>query len=110
MRKLKTTDIPALCRTMKQLGIKDKVKSLAQNSDNIKDAWNRGFDLMWDIFDVATEAAGEKYLYAFLAGPFEMTPEEVENLDLEILMNNLKQLASENNLSAFFKSAASSTK
>lgn len=110
MRKLKTSDIPAFCRCLKKLGIKDKIKDIAKEADSVKDAWTRGFDLVWDIFDLATEADGEKALYAFLARPFEMTPEAVEDLDIEILMNNIKQLATENNLLSFFKFAAKSTK
>ena len=110
MRKLKTRDIPAFCRCLKQLGLKEKIKEIAEKTDDIRDAWSRGFDLLWDIFDLATEADGEGSLYAFLAGPFEMTPEEVENLDIEVLLNNIKQLAADNNLLSFFKFAAKSTK
>lgn len=106
MRKLKTSDIPALCRGLKQLGIKDKIKTVAQQADNLADAWEKGFELIWELFDIATESGGERVIYEFLARPFEMTPEEVENLDLDILMSNCQTLARENNLGAFFKSAA----
>jgi hypothetical protein len=37
-----------------------------------------------------------------------MTTAQVANLDLDVLMANLKQLAEENNLSGFFKTAAGS--
>lgn len=107
MRKLKTHDIPCLCRSIKKLGLKEKFKTIAQEADSAADAWDRGFDLIWELFDVATEKQGELALYEFLAGPFEMKPEEVRDLDLDVLIPGLKQLAAENNLSAFFKSAAS---
>lgn len=110
MRKLKTTDIPAFCRCLKKIGIKDRIKQIAEESNKIQDVWDKGFDLIWGIFDVATEQAGEKYLYEFLAGPFEVTPEEVADLDLDILFANLKQMAEENNLLTFFKFAAKSMK
>ena len=106
MRKLKTSDIPNLCRSLKKLGLKEKFRDLAQEADNAKDLWDRGFDIIWDLFDAATETGGEAAIYEFLAGPFEMTPEAVADLDLEILIDNCKQLAAENNLSTFFKSAA----
>ena len=106
MRKLMTSDIPALCRTLKKLGLKDKLRAIAQETDNVKEAWDKGFDLIWNIFDLATEVAGEQHLYEFLAGPFEMTAAEVESLELDTFLANLQQLAAENNLSAFFKSAA----
>lgn len=106
MRKLKTSDIPVLCRCLKKLGLKEQFRTIAQEANSVKDAWDRGFELIWGLFDVATEDAGEAVLYEFLAGPFEMTPEEVRDLDLDILFPNLQQLAAENNLPAFFKNAA----
>lgn len=108
MRKLKTSDIPVLCRCLKKLGLKEKVRALALEVNTAAEAWNRGFDTIWELFDSATETDGEMELYNFLAGPFEMTPEEVRDLDLEVLMDSLKQLAADNNLLTFFKFAARS--
>lgn len=106
MRKLKTSDIPAFCRCLKKLGFKENIQAVAKEADSAKDVWDKGFDMIWGIFDLATEAEGENALYEFLAGPFEMQPREVADLDFEILFANLKQLAEENNLTVFFKSAA----
>lgn len=110
MRKLKTSDIPVLCRCVKRLGLKDKIREIAEKSNTIQDVWGFGFDFVWDIFDIATEKQGEACLYEFLAGPFEMTAEEVRDLDMDVLIENIKQLIRENNLSAFFKFAAASMK
>lgn len=106
MRKLKTADIMTFSRCAKRLGIKDKVREIAEASNSVQDVWSFGFDFVWDLFDLATEEKGEKELYEFLAGPFEITPEEVRDLDLDILMANLQQLVKDNNLAGFFKSAA----
>lgn len=105
MRKLKTTDIPAFCRCLKAIGIKDQIQQIANDADSIKDAWGLGFDLVWNIFDVATELAGERHLYTFLAGPFEMTAEQVADMDLSDFLSAIKQLSEENDLVTFFKSA-----
>ena len=110
MRKLKTSDIPVFCRCLKRMGVKDKFKEVAMTSDTLKDVASRGFDLVWDLFDLATEQEGEGYIYEFLAGPFEMTPEEVRDLDIDILLENIQQMVRENNLVAFFKFAAVSLK
>ena len=110
MLKLKTADVPAFCRCAKKLGAKDLIRSIAQQANTASDVWSLGFDALWELFDLATEHEGEKTLYEFLAGPFEMTPEEVANLDLDVTMANLKQMAEENNLLGFFKSAAGSMK
>ena len=110
MRKLKTSDIPVLCRCLKKLGVKEQFKAIAQESNSVREAWDRGFDLLWGLFDAATEPAGEGAIYEFLAGPFEMTPKEVRDLGLDELLTNLQQLAAENNLTTFFKFAAKSMK
>ena len=110
MRKLKTSDVPVLCRCLKRMGAKEKFKEIAMSSDSMADVYSRGFDLVWDLFDIATEQTGEGCIYEFLAGPFEMKPEEVRDLDLDVLLENMKQLVRENNLVAFFKFAARSMK
>jgi hypothetical protein len=106
MRKLKTSDIPAFCRCLKNIGIKDEIKAIAADSSSAADAWDNGFQLIWNIFDLATEKAGEQHLYEFLAGPFETKPEDLADMDLDVFFAGCKQLADENNLSGFFKSAA----
>ena len=106
MRKLQTADVMTFCRCAKRLGIKDQLRALAEEANTVADLWSFGFDFVWNLFDLATEKNGEEELYKFLAGPFEMTPEEVATLDLEILISNLKQMVEENKLSVFFKSAA----
>ena len=110
MRKLKTSDVLAFCRCLKKFGVKEKIQNIAKDADSAKDVWDKGFDMMWSIFDLATEAEGENILYEFLAGPFEMSAQEVADLELDTLFDNLKQLAAENNLTVFFKSAARSMK
>lgn len=110
MRKLKTRDIPAFCRCLKKIGVKDQLQALAKEADNTQDIWDRGFDLIWNVFDLATEAGGEQALYDFFAGPFEMTAQEVADLDIATLGANLKQMVAENDLTTFFKFAAESMK
>lgn len=106
MRKLKTRDIPAFSRCLKKLGLKEQFKSVAKEADSVKDVWDKGYDLIWGLFDTATEITGENILYEFLAGPLEMAPEEVADLDMATFLDYMKIMASENNLTAFFKSAA----
>ena len=105
MRKLKTADLPAFCRCIKRIGVKDEVKALAQNANKVSDIWDMGFDLLWNLFDLATEKNGEEEIYKFLAGPLEMTPEEIADMPLDEFIAAVKQLGEENNLAAFFKSA-----
>lgn len=110
MRKLKTADLFTGARMLKKLGLKEQAKQIAAQADKVQDIWAMGFDFVWSIFDAATDKSGEKLLYEFLAGPFEMAPEEVADLDLPTLIDMVKQLAEENNLLPFFKSAAKLTR
>ena len=106
MRKLRTEDVFAFIRCTKAMGIKEELKETAQKSASVKDVWDNGFDLIWGLFDKATEKEGEKHLYAFLAGPFEMKPDEIRSLEFEPLWSMLEQLVKENNLADFFKRAS----
>lgn len=110
MRKLKTRDILSACRCLKALGVKAEVREIAQKSEGAQDAWNMGFELLWNVFDRATETEGERYLYEFLAGPFEMTAAEVADLEISALIDLLRQLAKENDLTRFFRAAGASMK
>ncbi len=106
MRKLKTSDVPVLSRCLKKLGLKEQFRELALKSDNAQDMWANGFDFIWNLFDTATEKSGESAIYEFLSGPFEMTPKQVADLDLDVLIENLQRLVKENNLGTFFGIAA----
>lgn len=106
MRKLKTSDIPVLSRCLKKLGLKEQFRELALKSNNAADMWTNGFDFIWNLFDAATEKSGESALYEFLSGPFEMTPKQVADLDLDILIEHMQKLVKENNLGTFFNIAA----
>ena len=106
MRKLETSDVFAAARLMKKFGLKEKFKEAAEKADSARDIFDKGYDFIWDLFDTATEQQSEKDIYTFLAGPLEMTPEEVSHLHLDKLLESLQQMAAENNLVGFFKSAA----
>ena len=105
MRKLKTSDIFAFSRCLKAIGIKDEIKKISENSTNYKDITDAGFDLIYNLFDIATEKRAEKEIYKFLALPFEMQAEEVENMEIDALFAGLKQLGDISTLKAFFKQA-----
>ena len=113
MRHLKTGDIPKFAGCITALGVKDEVASIARDIEEGKkkiDQFSAGFELIWALFERASENNTARKIYEFLAGPFEMTPEEVEDLDLQDFGALCKQLAEENNLGDFFKAAASAMK
>lgn len=123
MRKLIASDIFAALRVVsaieKKQGIETTIKDLVKNAENEtkadgddKTAKERNDDFIvrvgvsgvFKIIEIATEARVEGLVYEFLAGPFEMTPADVQNMPLPDFVENVTRLTKENDLSSFFTS------
>lgn len=123
MRKLIASDVFAALRVVsaieKKQGIETTIKDLVKNAENEtkadgddKTAKERNDDFIvrvgvsgvFKIIEIATEARVEGRVYEFLAGPFEMTPADVQNMPLPDFVENVTRLTKENDLSSFFTS------
>lgn len=123
MRKLIASDVFAALRIVsaieKKQGIETTIKDLIKNAENEtkadgddKTAKERNDDFIvrvgvsgvFKIIEIATEARVEGRVYEFLAGPFEMTPADVQNMPLPDFVENVTRLTKENDLSSFFTS------
>ena len=123
MRKLIASDVFAALRVVsaieKKQGIETTIKDLVKNAENEtkadgddKTAKERNDDFIVRVgvsgvfifFELATEARVEGRVYEFLAGPFEMTPADVQNMPLPDFVENVTRLTKENDLSSFFTS------
>lgn len=123
MRKLIASDLFAALRVVsaieKKQGIETTIKELVKNAENEtkadgddKTAKERNDDFIvrvgvsgvFKIIEIATEARVEGRVYEFLAGPFEMTPADVQNMPLPDFVENVTRLTKENDLSSFFTS------
>ena len=109
MRKLKTKDIMIFARVIKNANIKGRIKEIVGNTAE-SSTREAGFEVLWGIFDALTDDQGEKGIYEFLSGPFEVKASEIENMELPELIENLKILAKENDIYSFFKLAGASMK
>ena len=113
MRRLKTKDVFAAMRLVKEAGLRDEVKRIAllvrQNKKlKIEDV---GSDFIIGAFEGLCSAGAEKKAYIFLSGPFEMEPEEIENMDFMELTKKLKEFSkieSKEEWKAFFDAVANS--
>ena len=105
MRNLKTSDIFEFARCLRKIGIKEELKKVGIQANNIRDITSLGFDVLYDLFELATEKQGETALYEFLSKPFEMTVEEIENMDIDKLFEGVAQLANADTWKCFFKHA-----
>lgn len=106
MRKLKTRDVPAFCRVLKQTGLQNKLGELAAEAGSGADETALGMKLIQAVIEAAAEKNTEDCVYAFLAPIFEISPEELADLDLGEFFAGLKQMSAENDLLGFFGSAA----
>lgn len=123
MRKLIASDVFAALRVVsaieKKQGIETTIKDLVKNAENEtkadgddKTAKERNDDFIvrvgvsgvFKIIEIATEARVEGRVYEFLAGPFEMTPADVQNMPLPDFVENVTRLTKESDLSSFFTS------
>ena len=123
MRKLIASDVFAALRVVsaieKKQDIETTIKDLIKNAENEtkadgddKTAKERNDDFIvrvgvsgvFKIIEIATEARVEGRVYEFLAGPFEMTPADVQNMPLPDFVENVTRLTKENDLSSFFTS------
>lgn len=123
MRKLIASDVFAALRVVsaieKKQGIETTIKDLVKNAESEtkadgddKTAKERNDDFIvrvgvsgvFKIIEIATEARVEGRVYEFLAGPFEMTPADVQNMPLPDFVENVTRLTKENDLSSFFTS------
>lgn len=123
MRRLIASDVFAALRVVsaieKKQGIETTIKDLVKNAEketkddgDDKTAKERNDDFIvrvgvsgvFKIIEIATEARVEGRVYEFLAGPFEMTPADVQNMPLPDFVENVTRLTKENNLSSFFTS------
>lgn len=112
MRKLKTADIFGAMRVIKSAGIKDEIKRIAleySEKEKVSETEQRevGAELVLSIIDGLAEKKSEILMYEFLAGPFEMHPEQIGDMDLTELIDKIQELGkleSPEGWRTFFKS------
>lgn len=111
MRKLKTSDVFSALRVIEKVGLKDE---LAKMSETAKDgtvkfnAKKVGIEFVVNLLSNCGDKESESAIYEFLAGPMEMTADELKEKDLAEFMESLKECFELNKevLKPFFKSLA----
>lgn len=105
MRKIQTSDVFHAVRIIEKSGLKDElvpvIKDIAAKGTDALDSGILG--ILTALFSVAKM---EQPIYEWLAPITGMEPEEISALDLDDLGQMLKDLASQNNLRAFFKAVS----
>lgn len=104
MRKLNTSDVFAFARIIKASGMREELKAIIRDISS-KENWDVeeiGMDSVLAIMEALAEKKSEAAICEMLAGPLEMSAEEVQTLELPELAECIRQLISENDLKSFF--------
>lgn len=112
MRKLQTNDVFEFCRVIKRIGLKEEIRDICLRYDSLEEMQTAeaGFDIIFSLFDKATEENSEDELYKFIARIFETDVDSVSKMDPIDLINSLLEVADKEKWKSFFKFVASSMK
>lgn len=111
MRKLKTTDVFAAARLIATIDIKEDVKRLllmkktmqeVTEEDIEKSIEDKGFELIYILFEKAVQKKSEKEIYNFLSEILEIPSEEVESYEPFELIDYIGETISLENWKSFF--------
>lgn len=108
MRKLVLKDAMKMAKIIKKANIKDEFAALAKKFTNTQeDQQEVGIEVAVTLAQACGNEGVDKEVYELLNDIFET--KDVANMSLEEIGNKFAQLAQENNLLNFFKSAGSLT-
>ncbi|MDK0978042.1 hypothetical protein P5F73_00690 [Clostridium perfringens] len=103
MRNLNFGDAFQLARVIKKLNLKDELKEIYSGVTEESNEQEIGVDLIYTIFDKATEKQAEQEIYKFLSRPFQIDSKEVENMDLLDVIERFSKLANIEGWKSFLK-------
>lgn len=103
MRKLQTSDVFAAMRAISKANLREEIKPILKqaSAEGVK-VEDVGIEGMLGLIEIFSKKNSEQAIYDVLAGPFEMTAKEVEEMDILMLAENLETLGKENSLKRFF--------
>ena len=102
MRNLQTQDIFSLARVLKEADILEVIK----NIDKTKDARQVGMTVIFEVIGNCADEYCEEKIYKFLSGPFEITEKEVRELDPEVLIDKIFEIAPVEKWKSFLSKAS----
>lgn len=103
MRLFNTSDVFAMARVVRASGIRAELRDLVSRAvESDTPAQEIGIEGFLTILEALAEKKAEVAIYEVLAGPMELTANEVAGMPLTQLAENFKQMAEENDLKRFF--------
>ena len=96
MRTLKSKDLFAALRVVKEVGIKDEMRRMAElvkdGKIDTKEQTELGIELVMNILANCGTESAEQAFFAFLSLPMEIDPEELREMDLEDFADQIREL------------------
>ena len=111
MRKIQTQDVFKLARIIKQAKAKEEISKIikevsVEKKDEKENVSEKvGIRVFLTIMENCSEPAVEEQIYDLLGGIAEVPPETVKTQSLEVTLEQIKQMAAENNMMNFFRTA-----
>lgn len=110
MRKFNTSDVFKLARILKTSNIKEQIGTIIENSKQVdkkddKAVENLGIDIAFKLIECCSGEATEQELYRLLGGVLEIKPKQVELMEVNDLIENVKLIIKENDITSFFNTA-----
>ena len=103
MRKLQTKDAFNAMRLIKKANIREDIKPVLKMAatGNLK-VEEIGLEGMLVLIESMTSEQAEKAIYEFLSGPFELEPEKIQEMDMKMLTEKIKEMGKDEGLKDFF--------
>ena len=103
MRKLQTKDLFNFARAISKANLKEEIKPIlklaAEGNMSVEDIGIEGF---LTVMEILTAKKSEWLIYEVLASPLEISPEEIEAMELDKLITMFGEFSKENDLKNFF--------
>ena len=109
MRNLKAPDLFSLSRIIKKMNVKEEIKALAKDitgvteEEKVKAEQTMQIDLL--MLFIENIGSAEKEIYKLLADLNGITSKEIENMDLDKLIDIIKELFEQKSLGSLFTTA-----
>lgn len=108
MKKLNLQHVFKAAKIIKKANLKETLAGMITEANKPEaDKTKVGVDIAFCLVDACAEEGVETQLYDLLDDVFET---KTSDMSLDAIIDNFKELAKENNLSNFFKSAEALTK
>lgn len=105
MKNLSGANLFEAMRLIKEAGIREEVKTLADKITDGASVNEVGLELLLTLSEKLSEKKIEHLFWELISKNFEMSPEEVKNLDLFDLLEGLMKIADVDRWKAFLNLA-----